>query len=95
MNIIEAVNKVLEANVANDFLNEFARNKFRELHPREATQSFKWSSYDGFKIIDKKTIEIRYSEGIAGSEIEYHDKYIIDISDEIRDLKIDEIKKLD
>jgi hypothetical protein len=72
------------------FVAEYALLKYREkFSPTSTNTNGGWRSYSGYVIISEKQIRIDYKYG--GGDMEYSDSFIVDITPDIRDQKIEEI----
>lgn len=92
MDIRESIILIMSVSKHQKLINEFARSKYDEKFPSSKRDYIQgWNSYDGFIIISESKIKINYNYG-AG-DMEFSDSFIVDLTPEIRDNKINEILK--
>lgn len=87
MSLIEKVEKLIEVQHIREEINEFCRNQYKA--KVKSQHGLGWNRYDGFSIISKEKIEVKYSYGYA--DYEYDDSFIINLVEFDRDLKIEEV----
>lgn len=75
--LLEAIKVVASAKPFNDTLNKFAREKYNEKFKDTPTPYNAFHFYSGFIIINKNTLEVKYTYG-AG-DIEYDDSFTVTI----------------
>ena len=82
MNISEAVIKLIEVKEAQKVLDTFLENEFNKIPKQPRT----WKQLKGYRILSPSKISIQYRTGYGGYE--FDDDLVIDITDEIRDEKL-------
>jgi len=82
MNISEAVIKLIEVKEAQKVLDTFLENEFNKIPKQPRT----WKQFKGYRILSPSKISIQYRTGYGGYE--FDDDLVIDITDEIRDEKL-------
>ena len=82
MNISEAVIKLIEVKEAQKVLDTFLENEFNKIPKQPGT----WKEFKGYRILSPSKISIRYRTGYGG--VSTDDNLVIDITDEIRDEKL-------
>lgn len=92
MNIQESIIAIMNVSAHTKAVEKFARSKYDEKFPFFKYNKQGFHYYTGYEIYSDTKIRINYSYG--SGEIEYDDSFIIDITPEIRDNKIDEIIKI-
>lgn len=87
MNLADSIKIVMESEKSRKFILKFAKQKYNEKFPDYPKDG--WRSFNTFKILSKDVIEISYRFGYG--DYEYEDSFEINVSDEIRDEKIESI----
>jgi hypothetical protein len=78
MNISEAITKLIEVKEAQKVLDTFLENEFNKIPKQPGT----WKQFKGYKILSPSKISIQYRTGYGDDDL------VIDITDEIRDEKL-------
>ncbi len=90
MNIGESIIQLINVRKHNQLVNDFARSKYIEKFPPNKNDQG-WHSYKGFQIISETKIEVDYEYGYG--DMECSGSFMVDLTTDIRDSKIDEIIK--
>ena len=60
-------------------LEKYARNKFMEFDKSQRHPLFIWTGYNGYEVVDEKTLKIKIIFGVVESNIENHEYIYVDI----------------
>jgi hypothetical protein len=60
-------------------LEKYARNKFSEYDKNQRHPHFIWTGYNGYEVINEKTLKIKIIFGVVESNIENHEYIYIDV----------------
>jgi len=82
MNISEAVIKLIEVKEAQKVLDTFLENEFNKIPKQPGI----WKEFKGYRILSPSKISIQYKIGYG--DFEFIENLVIDITDEIRDEKL-------
>ncbi len=85
--LIKSIRRLIETSRDKSDVDKFARGKYYEKFPNRSREGFHY--YDGFEIVSEIKIRVNYKYG-AG-EYEYDGSFVVDLTPEQRDGKIDKI----
>jgi len=87
MNLSDAIKILVDSEESRKFILKFAKAKYNEKFPDYPKDG--WRSFNKFKIINNNLIEISYRFGYG--DYEYEDSFQVDLTDEIRNDKLNNI----